>query len=139
MSRLAALAVVFALFVVGVCVGALGMHLFEAHRVDDPGPPGGERFNERLERELILTDAQRRSIDEIVQRSRREGDALHREMLPRVRKHMLETREAIRDVLSPEQQVRFDELNRQHRRRAEHFLLGAGRRGHGRRLAPRPE
>jgi len=131
-SRLAALAVVAALFVVGICVGALGMHLFEAHQVRAPAPPGGERFIARLERELNLTDEQRRSIDAIVEQSRREGDVLHREMLPRVREHMRATREKIRDVLTPAQQIRFEELNRENRRRSEHFFLGAGR-GHGRR------
>ena len=133
MSRRAALAVVVTLFVVGVCVGGLGMHLVDTHRVRDSVPPGGERFIGRLERELNLTDEQRQRIDEIVEQSRREGDALHREMLPRVREHMRATREQIRDVLTPEQQVRFEELNRQYRRRAEHFFLGGGRRGRGRR------
>jgi Spy/CpxP family protein refolding chaperone len=136
-SRWAALALVFTLFVVGVCVGALGMHLYDAHWKRGPEPPGGERFIARLERELNLTDEQRQRIDEIVEESRREGDALHREMLPRVHEHMRATRQKIREVLTREQRARFEELNREHRRRAEHFFLGGGRgRGRGRRGPP---
>jgi hypothetical protein len=44
---------------------------------------------------------------------------------------MRQTRERIREVLSAEQQARFDELQRRHGRRAEHFFLGrGGRRPH---------
>jgi len=89
MKRPVALLLVLALFVVGVAVGVLGTHLYYAHQLPDPGGGsaiGGERFVQRLERELELTVEQRQRIDEIMEARRTEGDALHREMLPRMRK-----------------------------------------------------
>jgi hypothetical protein len=130
-----ALIVVLALFVVGVGVGVLGTHLFYTQQIRRHGGGGAlgvHRFVTRLERELNLSVEQSRRIDEILQQSRVESDALRHEMLPRVREHMRQTRERIRAVLSPEQQARFDELQRRHGRRAERFFLGrGGRRPHG--------
>jgi Spy/CpxP family protein refolding chaperone len=137
--RFAALIAVFALFVVGVGVGVLGTHLFyakELHRHGGGGGVGAHRFITHLERELDLTEDQRRRIDEIVEQSRIEGDALHEEMLPRVREHMRQTRERVREVLTSEQQLKFDQLHERHHRRAEHFFLGHGR--HSRRGPPPP-
>jgi Spy/CpxP family protein refolding chaperone len=134
-KRWVALIAVLALFVVGVGVGVLGTHLFYAQQIRRHGGGGAfgvHRFVARLERELNLTADQSRRIDEILGQSRMESDALRRELLPRVREHMRQTRERIREVLSPEQQARFDELQRRHGRRAEHFFLGrGGRRPHG--------
>jgi hypothetical protein len=134
-KRWIALIAVFALFVVGVGVGVLGTHLFyakELRRAGGGGALGAQRFITRLERDLGLTEEQRRRIDEILEQSRIEGDRLHAEMLPRVRDHMRQTRQSIRAVLTPEQRTMFDELNRRHRRRAEHFFLGLGRGHRGR-------
>jgi Spy/CpxP family protein refolding chaperone len=134
-KRWVALVAVLGVFVVGVAVGVLGTHLHYAReigRVGGGGALGAHRFVQRLERELNLTEDQRRRVDAILEQSRREGDALHREMLPTVRAHMDRTAEQIREVLTPEQQAAFDELQQRHRRRAEHFFLGrGGRRSHG--------
>ena len=129
MKRTAALISVAGLFLVGVLVGILGTHLHYAKQLEGPRRPGGrsaQHFINRLERELDLTAEQRRRIDEIIQDSRAEGESIHHEMLPRVRAHMDQTRRHIRDVLTPEQQVRFDELHRHHRRHWEHFVLDRG-------------
>lgn len=135
MKRWVASIAVLALFVVGVGVGVLGTHLFYTQQIRRHGGGsefGAHRFLTRLERELNLTADQSRRIDEILVQSRLESDALRLEMLPRVREHMWQTRERIREVLGPEQQARFDELQRRHGRRAERFFLGrGGRRPHG--------
>ncbi len=81
-------------------------------------------FAARLERHLDLTEKQRRLIDEIVAESRSEANALHDEMLPRVREHMRRTHDRILEVLTPEQRERFEELSSRHHRRAERFFLG---------------
>ena len=65
---------------------------------------------------------------EILERSHAEGDALRREMLPRLRTTMAETRDRIREVLTPEQQAKFEELQHQHSRRVERMFLGRGGR-----------
>jgi Spy/CpxP family protein refolding chaperone len=134
-SRITALAAVFSLFVVGVLVGGFAVHLYYAEQPRG-GWDRGERFRsvrfvERLERDLSLTTEQRARIDEILQQARIESDRLHRELVPRVREHMERTRAEIRDVLTPEQQAKFDALRERYRERAEHFLLGRGARGHG--------
>ena len=142
MKRVTALASVLSLFAVGVLVGGLAVHLYYAKDQRERGDRGGRlhvgRFIERLERDLALTAEQRARIDEILQRARAESDDLQREMGPRVRGHMQQTRRQIRSVLTPEQQEKFDALQERHRQRAEHFLLGRGHRRHGppRRVRP---
>ncbi len=129
MNRVAAFASVAALFLVGVLVGGLGTHLFlnQPHR---PGPGGfrGDHFLEILESELVLTTDQMHRIDEILEQSHAEGDALRSEILPRLRSTMAQTRDRIREVLTPEQQAKFEELQHQHSRRVERMFLGRGGR-----------
>ncbi len=130
MNRIAALASVAALFLVGVLVGGLGTYLFfvnQPHR-PAPGGPRGDHFLELLERELALTTDQMRRIEQILEQSHAEGDALRREMLPRLRGAMTDTRDRIREVLTPEQQATFEKLRLQHWRRVERMFLGRGRR-----------
>ena len=130
MNRVAAFASVAALFLVGVLVGGLGTYLFFVNQPHRPGPGGfrGDHFVEILERELALTTDQMHRIERILEQSHAEGDALRREMLPRLHTTMAETRDRIREVLTPEQQPRFDELQQRHRRRAERMFLGRGGR-----------
>ena len=135
MSRFTALASVFGLFVVGVLVGGFAVHLYYAKEQPQPGERRGRfhagRFIDRLQRDLELTVEQRARIDEILQQARVASDQLRREMVPRVRTRMEQTREQIRGVLTPEQQQKFDALHERFRERAEHFLLGRGHRRHG--------
>ena len=139
MNRTVALIAVFALFIIGVGVGMLATHIFYSKELDRHGGGpgvGAHRFITRLERDLDLTDEQKRIIEGIREQSRIETDALRQEMLPRVREHMRQTQERIREVLTPEQQTKFDELHREQRPRAEQFFLGHGRPGR-RRPPPR--
>lgn len=131
MNRVAAFASVAALFLVGVLIGGLGTYLFVSEPPHGPGPRGnrGDRFVEVLERELDLNADQMGRIEEILERGRAEGEALRGEILPRVRAVMDETRVLIRDILTPEQQLKFDELHEKNRERAERMFLGRGHRG----------
>ena len=132
MKRSLAFVYVVGLFLLGIVIGGMAMHLHYASRFPPPGSHGpgmrhGEpmhSFSGRLERQLDLTAEQKRQIDEIVALSRTEGSALHEEMLPRVREHMRRTHDRILEVLTPEQRERFEELSSRHRRRAERFFLG---------------
>lgn len=122
MSRAIAFVYVLGLFLLGILIGASGMHLYYAMRFSPPPPiamglgpgpgpegrgwrgagPGGREI-ERMLSGLDLTDEQRERIDVILEEGRREADALREEMAPRVRAHMRQMRERISEVLTEEQ------------------------------------
>lgn len=122
MSRTSALAAVAALFLAGVLVGGLAVHLYHGSTVPAPAPPPergrgpgpwelvSARFIERLDAELDLTPEQRAEIERLMAQGRRELEDLRRELRPRVEQSIRLTRERIRGVLTPEQARVFDEL-----------------------------
>jgi len=144
MKRSIAFVYVAGLFLLGILVGALGMHLWYAQRplpppFDAPGvarggpghQPGrgpghgaGPFFLERLERQLELTPEQSRQVEAILEESHREATELHEEMLPRVQAQLEQTRQRILEVLTPEQRQKFEEFHRHHRRVLERGVLG---------------
>ena len=149
MKQAAAMVSVVGVFLIGILVGALGMHLYDAKKVTwrpggDPGReirrPGGEIFAQRLGRFLELSDEQRDEIESIRHESRIRAEEMRREMAPVVREQMEEARRRIMEVLTPEQQDRLEQLGRRERQMVERFLLGE--RGHpdrpGRRGERRP-
>lgn len=140
MKRWQALAALAGLFVVGVVSGSLGAHLYYARALDrPPGPPPlfDRPMGPRLERHLELTPEQRKQLREILDESRREAEAMRRELAPRMREVMTRSERRIREILTPQQQERFDELRRRQRRRSDRFFGGPdGRRGHRRRPQP---
>ncbi len=142
MTRLMAMMTVLGLFAVGVLTGGFSMHLFHGNDVSGPDRRGVHpaRFIGRLQHELELSAEQYSRIEQILQNASAEAEALHEEFLPRVHEHMGRTRDKIRTVLTAEQQAKFDEVQRRHRRSAEQFLLGRGHRRYGRppRRAPPP-
>jgi len=131
MKRSIAFTSVFGLFLLGVVVGALAMHLVYATRFP-PGPPhgpgrpgaSGPEFLERLERRLDLTPEQKDEIRAILVDSVGEAEGMRREMEPRVREHAERVGERIREVLTPEQRRRFDEMRRHQRGRTDRLFLG---------------
>jgi Spy/CpxP family protein refolding chaperone len=135
MKRSAGLLAVLGVFVVGVAIGIVGTHLFYAQMMRRPsGPPGfmGRPFVERLESRLDLTADQRREIDEILRRSREEGENLRHEMQPRLRSLFDSTEAEIEAVLTPEQQEKFRQLRETQRGHMDRFLgPGGGRGPHG--------
>lgn len=141
MKRWQALVALAGLFVVGVVAGALGAHLYYARALDrPPAPPPffAGRIGPRLERHLDLTPEQRVELRQVLEETRREAEAMRREMGPRMREVMEHNEQRIRALLTPEQRDRFDELRRRQRRRSDRFLGGAdGRRRPHRR--PHPE
>jgi len=131
-KRSLALVYVAGLFLFGILIGALGMHLYYAQRFPGPRPGGGPPhqrgmgpfFVERLERDLELTPEQIGRIEEIVHESRIEFEGLRREMRPRLRDQMDRTTERIAEVLTPEQREKFERLRGRPDRRMERFFLG---------------
>lgn len=132
MKRWQALVALTGLFALGVLAGGLGAHLYYARALDrpPPGPPPffGRLMGPRLERHLDLTAEQRIELRRVLEESRREAEAMRREMAPRMREVMARVEERIREILTPEQIERFEQMQRRQRRRSERFFGGPERR-----------
>ena len=117
MTRSSALISVVALFVAGVSVGALGLHLYYVHGEPTstrrgPDGPLHRAFAERLENLLELTPEQQQQIAGIREESHRQANTMRREIRPRLRQHLEQTREKIQAVLTPEQREKLEALQR---------------------------
>jgi hypothetical protein len=153
MNRALAIVTVLSLFVAGIAIGALGMHIYQDRQLrhpDDPPGPGRGFVGRRLHRMLDLSTEQTRRVDAILQRSHEQAMELRDDLHPRVMEIMERAHEEIAGILDPGQRERFQRLLQDNRRRAEQFFLGPpGGRGHGRRgpwggpgrrpWAPRPD
>lgn len=133
MKKTSAIVSVVGVFLIGILVGALGMHLVQSEKAGwRPGDrpdrdlrrQAGQVFAQRLNRLLELTDEQREEIEAIRHESRLRSEEMRREMAPVVRHQMEETRHLIMEVLTPEQQERLQQLGVRERRMVERFLLG---------------
>jgi len=131
MSRAWALVGILALFLAGISIGALGMHLYQERsergpRDPFPGPP--RAFMRQLESRLELTPEQRRKIAAIRRESWRESESLRRELRPRIQKQMEAAREKVLAVLTAEQRERLERLLSDDPRALHRFFLGEGGR-----------
>ena len=133
MKHSVALVGVAGIFILGCLCGTMAMHLYDAWD-DSPGGrsfmPGHERRGghakghiEFLKQHLDLTPEQAEQVKEIRQQCHAKGKRIHEEMLPRVHALMDESGDLIKEILTPEQQVKYDELLREHRPRLERFIL----------------
>lgn len=127
MNRGWALLSVAALFLSGVAIGALGMHLVDGHR-EPPGPPGPpvprRVVMDELGRTLDLTPEQRDAVGRLLDESRREGDEMRRELRPRLEAHLAETERKLVDLLTPAQRERYEALRKDRHLRPEWLFLG---------------
>ena len=71
---------------------------------------------QRIERQMNLTSSQREKIEEILREGQERSRQIMEPVQPELQKQMKSTRDRIRDVLTEEQQKRFDELMRPQRR-----------------------
>jgi hypothetical protein len=122
-SRLAAVTLLAATFVVGAVAGGAGMMMAE-HREERgvKASHGRAGFLARLTDQLDLNQSQRDSICSILERHRPTMDSMWEEVRPRFDSVRTQMRQEIRTQLSPEQQQRYQEL--QERRRAENRNRG---------------
>jgi hypothetical protein len=83
----------------------------------NPGP-GGSRveFLRRVQRDLPLTSDQREQIDKLLAASQERTRKLMEPVNPHMREEVQRTREEFRQILNPDQRVRFDELWKQQQR-----------------------
>jgi len=90
-----------------------------------------EEFIRKLDTEMELTSGQRTRVREIIA----EGQARNKEswdrIAPELRREMVETQKRIREILTPEQRAKFEELMKQsrpaNRRKADESLPPANR------------
>lgn len=119
MKRGTALAAVFAIFLVGLAGGVAGTRLFYSQKLEAKServPFLAPHYMGRLDKALDLTPEQRRAVDRILEETHREAEVLRREVRPRIHELMEGAQEKIKEVLTPEQRRRFEELP-VHRRR----------------------
>ncbi len=145
MSRSSAILVVAALFLSGVAIGALGMHLYYWQQLGERRPGGPPQSPSPMlmgwmERELDLTAEQREAIREILADSMRRGGEMRSELRPRVEELVRETSDRIAEVLTEDQRRRYEELRRRQGERFERGFLGppGGRGPMRRRPGPPP-
>jgi hypothetical protein len=89
-------------------------------RTAQPSTPGVMRFEflRRMERELDLTPQQHEPIDRILQEGQERMKKLMETIEPHRREELKRTMEEFRGVLTPVQQIRFDELAKQQQQRS---------------------
>ena len=102
-----------ATFVLGVVVGACAMFFYawyggHWHREFDR-----QRVVHRLTRDLGLSEAQARQVDQIFQDTAKSYSELHKQVNPQFDAIRARTRDRIREVLNPEQLAKFNETVRQ--------------------------
>jgi len=71
---------------------------------------------QRIERQMNLTSGQREKIEEILREGQEHTRQIMEPVQPELQKQMKSTRDRIRDVLTEDQQRRFDEMMRPQRR-----------------------
>ncbi len=88
---------------------------------DDRGGPHGqsdgdrnERFKAKLESELGLTPEQMQELDTVLASNREKADVFWKQSRKSYQELRKEFRQAIRDMLTPEQQNKYDEMVRKH-------------------------
>lgn len=99
-------------FLLGVIVGGAGMCFYGWHWGHWPGHPERRGFVRFMARELKLSAPQVTQLDQIMDESRRKYDAARERLEPEFDAIRKETDNRIRQILTPEQLVRFNDMVR---------------------------
>jgi len=102
-------------FVLGVALGVLGTYVVStrvfAQRPDDHNPVAQRaHYIDRLDHELSLTDDQQKQIDEILTSVQARYDSIHQSVEPQYDQARQDGRAQIRQLLTPDQQPKFDDF-----------------------------
>lgn len=102
------------IFVLGLALGSLGGY-YVSRRSFAAGPPrtDAEKRAHRVEQltdELGLTAAQRQHLDQILTAAQAEYKAIHDRSQPQIEAARQKTRNAIREILTPDQKPKFEEF-----------------------------
>ena len=111
-SRGRAAALLIAVFVAGLLVGAGGVALSHGAFVTQRRHHGPDEFVQHLTHDLALDAAQQDSVRAILDRSRPAMDSLRREMSPRFETLQRTVRSEIQTHLTPDQQRKFTEMTK---------------------------
>jgi Spy/CpxP family protein refolding chaperone len=118
-------------FLLGTAAGALGYGLYQGRAGWTRSSRDPARFQQallkRLTRELDLREDQRQRVEELLRETGQEFVRLREEIGPRFREIRERSREKMRAVLSPEQQAKFEALEKEWGRRADRWRSGASR------------
>ncbi len=113
------------IFATGVVTGGLLVHRSEAAvrarrnaAVAQGMPAGGMKleFLRRIQRELDLTPAQRERVDAIISQAQERTRRVMEPVVPQLRAEVDKAKADFREVLTPPQQTRFDEILKQQQR-----------------------
>jgi Spy/CpxP family protein refolding chaperone len=106
------LVIVFAL---GIALGVLGTYVVTtrvfAHGPDEHSPAAQRaQYRDNLAHELDLTADQQKQIDAILDSVQARYDAIHQSVVPQFDQARQEGRAQIRQLLTPDQQPKFDDF-----------------------------
>ncbi|HTC64404.1 MAG TPA: hypothetical protein VK709_16310 [Candidatus Saccharimonadales bacterium] len=108
--------IVFVLFILGIALGSMGTYLVTM-RVQAARPAGqGDRAPSHMAiftRDLNLTSEQQTQVQAIMNETRSHYAELHQKLDPEYEQVRQQSRDHIRQVLTPEQRPKFEELLRQ--------------------------
>lgn len=101
--------VILAAFTLGVLAGVAGMNMVSTKYAQESSRMG---MLDEMTQELKLNEDQRSQIQTMFRQTRKESQEIMKPVQPQLLELRNRTRAQIRTVLTPEQQVRFDNWNR---------------------------
>ncbi len=112
-----AIAWLLLVFALGIALGAVGTYVVTTRVFPHgqlPRNPATARahYIDRLNHELNLTQDQQKQIDAILTTVQSRYDAIHQSVLPQYEDARKTGREQIRQLLTPDQQTKFDDFLR---------------------------
>ena len=109
-------------FLLGAALMALGTHACPFYRRPwGEGKHFQERMLKRFDRKLNLSSDQEERLALILEQKRGKIDALRKEIRPKFEEIRNMTRTEIRQILTPEQQTKFDKMSAEWEERAGKF------------------
>jgi Spy/CpxP family protein refolding chaperone len=105
------LSLVLVVFLLGLVVGALTMHLYRVRHKPSPGP----QLVGQAIRELNLTAEQQAQVEAILDDTRNQLRQVRRDSQPKVSEIRRQARQRLQGVLTPQQWQKLDEKMKQRR------------------------
>jgi Spy/CpxP family protein refolding chaperone len=110
-----AILLVFVVFVLGIALGALGMYVVTTRVLaarPQTGPRSAATAVAEFTRDLNLNPDQRKQIEAILNDTRSRYASLHDKLDPEYEQVRQQGRDRVRQVLTPEQRPKFEDLLR---------------------------